>query len=208
MGLQIRGDQGKHLFSARVTRELFPGEKLPEQFTAFQPEALVPDALKQPLETRAAGKGRSAVCRGGGASAGLRAGKGGGPGAWARAPRSIRRPRSPSRGGSQRPLRPSPRRLRRRRRPTWVCAERRGPRRSPSPREAFSGRLGEAGGRRGRPDSGVRGSGVREGSGLSRGRAADRGRPVTAEAGDQGPGQRGARPPTPGRSLSCSWRDF
>lgn len=47
-------DLEKHLFSARVTRELFP-ERSSGAFTAFQPEALVPDALN-PCENRAAGK--------------------------------------------------------------------------------------------------------------------------------------------------------
>lgn len=188
VGLQIRGDQGKHLFSARVARELFPGEKLPEQFTAFQPEALVPDALNQPLETRAAGKGRS------GSVLGRRRLRG--PSLREGLPTRLESAHSPQHlpatlafpflGGSRQPPLP---RIPGQQGTVWVCAELRGLGRRSSPPRVFSGRLAEAGGQCGRPGSGVRGAEVKEGSSRSLGRAADRGRPVTAETGGPGPGR-------------------
>ena len=82
--LQIRGwrEIWRNIcFQPELPANFFPGEKLPEQFTAFQPEALVPDALNQPLETRAAGKGRSQSPRGGSAPSGLCTETSGGPAA-------------------------------------------------------------------------------------------------------------------------------
>lgn len=60
-GFKLKRDPEKYVFSARVIRELFPGEKIPGQFTAFQPEAAVPEALNKPLETEAAGKDQGCV---------------------------------------------------------------------------------------------------------------------------------------------------
>lgn len=62
-GFKLKRDPEKYLFSARVTRELFPGEKLQEQFTAFQPAAVVPGALNKRLETEDAQKDQECVGR-------------------------------------------------------------------------------------------------------------------------------------------------
>lgn len=60
-GLKLKRDPEKYVFSIRVTRELFPGEKLQEQFTAFQPEAVLPGALNKRLETEDAQKDQECV---------------------------------------------------------------------------------------------------------------------------------------------------